>query len=261
MDFENILYEVKENGVATITLNRPASFNSFNDPHIADVLTALNLAANDEKVKVLVLTGAGKSFSAGGDAAMLATMQTSFDARYIFERSSLLIKSMYEFPKPSIAAINGVAAGASTGLSLACDIIVAGDKAKFAANFVNIAFVPDGGTSFFLFNKLGPHRMAEILYTGTILSAEECLQAGIFNRVVPQDQLYDQVYALAAQIADGPPITLKYMKQIIRACADSDLDTIGKLESGAQVMCWNSQDFREGITSFIEKRKPVFQGK
>lgn len=261
MNLENIIYEVKDNGVATITLNRPASFNSFNDAHIGDLLESFSMAAQDDKVRVVVVTGAGKSFSAGGDTAMLATMQTSWDARYIFERSALMIKTAYEFPKPIIAAVNGVAAGASTGLAMASDIVIASDKAKFAANFVNIAFVPDGGTSFFLFNKLGPHRMAEILYTGTILSAEECLQAGIFNRVVPHDALYDEVYALAAQIAEGPALTLKYMKQIIRACTDKDLDTIANLESGAQVVCWNSQDFREGISAFIEKRKPKFQGK
>ncbi|WP_054695340.1 enoyl-CoA hydratase/isomerase family protein [Syntrophomonas palmitatica] len=216
-------------------MNRPNSFNSFNDPHISDVLAALDLAARNDQVKALVLTGAGKAFSAGGDAAMLAGMQTSFDARYIFERSALLLKTMYEFPKPSIAAVNGVAAGAATGLALGCDILIASEKAKLAANFVNIAFVPDGGSSWFLFKKLGPHYAAEILYTGKILSAAECLQAGVFNRVVPHDALYEEVYALAAQIAAGPPITLKYMKQILRACTDNGLDTIAAMESGARL--------------------------
>ncbi len=261
MQFQNILFEVRDNGVATLTLNRPGSFNSFDDATIGDVLAALRLAAEDENIKVLVLTGAGKAFSAGGDAGMLATMQTSADARYIFDRSALLIKTLYDFPKPVLAAINGVAAGAATGCSLACDIVIASDKAKFAANFVNIAFVPDGGTSFFLFHKLGHHRTAEILYTGRILTAEECLQAGVFNRVVPHEQLYEEVYALADKLAAGPPITLRYMKQILRACADKDLWTIASLESGAQVMCWNSEDFREGITAFLEKRKPNFKGK
>lgn len=261
MEFSTILFDVRDNGVATITLNRPESFNSINDTQIGDILAACKLAAEDENIKVLVITGAGKSFSAGGDADMLATMQSSFDARYIFDRSALLIQTIYNFAKPVIAAVNGVAAGAATGAALACDIVIASEKAKFAANFVNIAFVPDGGTSYFLFNKLGHHRAAEILFTGKILDAGEALQAGLFNRVVPQESLYEEVYKLAERIAAGPPITLKYMKYILRACSDNDLKTIGSLESGAQVMCWNSQDFREGIQAFLEKRKPVFQGK
>lgn len=261
MEFSTILFDVKDNGVATITLNRPDLFNSFNDIQIGEVLTACKQAKEDPTIKVLVLTGAGKAFSAGGDAGMLATMKSSFDARYIFDRSALLVKTIYDFPKPVIAAVNGVAAGAATGCTLASDILIASEKAKFAANFVNIAFVPDGGTSYFLFNKLGHHRTAEILFTGRILDAQECLDAGIFNRVVPPDTLTEEVDKLASKIASGPPITLKFMKQILRACAGKDLETIASLESGAQVICWNSEDFREGIQAFLEKRKPAFQGK
>lgn len=261
MDFKSIIFKVTDDGVATITLNRPQAYNSFTDEQIEEVMVAVQEAEKRSDIKVLVLTGEGKAFSAGGDASMLAAMKTSYDARYIFDRSASLVKMIYEIPKPVIAAINGVVAGAATGCVLACDIIIASDKAKFAANFVNIAFVPDGGTSYFLFKKLGHHRAAEILFEGRTLTAEESFKLGIFNRVVPHQSLYQEVYAYAQKLARGPSLTLNYIKQILRACTDKDLKTIGDLEAGAQVICWNSEDFREGISSFIEKRPPRFQGK
>lgn len=261
MEYKNIVFDVKDNGVATITLNRPDFFNSFNDEHMSDVLAAVDQVKKRDDIKVLVVTGAGKSFSAGGDATMLAAMKTSYDAKYIFERSANLIKTMYEIPKPLIAAVNGVAAGAATGFLLACDIIIASSKARFAPNFVNIAFVPDGGTSYFLFKKLGHQKAIEILYEGRILSAAECVELGIFNKVVPHEDLYTEVYEYADKLAAGPSLTLNYIKKILRACAYNDLTTIGELESGSQVICWNSEDFREGITAFLEKRKPIFKGK
>jgi 2-(1,2-epoxy-1,2-dihydrophenyl)acetyl-CoA isomerase len=244
MELENVLFDVKENGVATLTLNRPNFFNSFNDAHISDCLTVLEQVRKRDDIKVLVITGAGKAFSSGGDAGMLAAMKTAQDAAYIFQRSALLIKTVYELPKPVIAAVNGVAAGAATGFVLACDVIIASDKARFAPNFVNIAFVPDGGTSYYLFKKLGPHRAADILFTGRILNAQECLELDLVNRIVPHDNLLDEVHAYAERLAKGPSLTLKYMKEILRACVDKDVDTIAQLETGAQVVCWSSQDFR-----------------
>ncbi len=195
MNYENVVFEVRDNGVATLTLNRPDSFNSFNDNLISDCLSVAELAKSRDDIKVLVITGMGKSFSAGGDAGMLASMKTALDARYIFERSALLLKTFYEFPKPLIAAVNGVAAGAAVGLVLTCDVIFASDKARLAPNFVNIAFVPDGGTTFFLHKLLGYNQAADILYTGRILDAQECLALNLFTRVIPLDSLGQEVNA------------------------------------------------------------------
>jgi 2-(1,2-epoxy-1,2-dihydrophenyl)acetyl-CoA isomerase len=255
-----ILLNIKENGVATITLNRPEVFNALNE----ETADAFNLALEEiekrDDVKVIVWTGKGEALSGGGDIRMLKSLDKVSEARRIFERAYIQNKRFYDLPVPVIVAANGVIAGVATGRTLAADIIIASEKAKFAANFINIGLLPDGGTSYFLFKKLGHQRTAEILYNGKVLNTKECLELGIFNQVVSHQDLYPTVYAMADKLATGPSVALKYSKQILRSCANNDFAAIASMEAGGQVQCWSTHDFHEGVAAFLEKRKAVFKG-
>lgn len=255
-----VLLNIKDNGVATITLNRPETFNALNK----ETRDAFNLALDEIEgrmnIKVVVWTGKGEALSGGGDIKMLHTLDKVRDAGQIFEQSYQGNKRFYDLPMPVIVAVNGVVAGMATGRSLAGDIIIASERAKFAANFVNIGLLPDGGATYLLYQKLGHHRAAEILFSGRILNASECLQMGIFNKVVPHEDLYPVVYALADRLANGPSVTLKYAKQLLRSCVNNDFAAIASMEAGDQVQCWSTDDFREGVQAFLDKRKAKFKG-
>lgn len=255
-----ILLNIKENGVATITLNRPEVFNALNEETADAFSAALDEIERRGDIKIIVWTGKGAALSGGGDIRMLKSLNKVSDARRIFERAYIQNKRFYDLPMPVIVAANGIIAGVATGRSLAADIIIASEKAKFAANFINIGLLPDGGTSYFLFNKLGHHRTADILFNGKILNAAECLELGIFNQVVTHDDLYPTVYAMADKLAQGPTVALKYAKQILRSCVNSDFAAIASMEAGGQIQCWSTDDFHEGVAAFLEKRKCTFKG-
>lgn len=256
-----VLLNLKDNGVATITLNRPQSMNALNREMGDAFMRALDeIEKREEEVKVVVWTGAGKTFSGGGDIRMLLSTQNIADARETFRRAYIQNKRFYDLPIPVIVAVNGPVAGVSTGRCLAADIIIACEEAKFAANFANIGLLPDGGTSYFLYKKLGHHRTAEILFKGEILTAQQCLELGLFNKVVPYSELYTVVYELADRLARGPSLAYRYAKEILQSCANNDFDTIANMEIDYQVQCWSSNDFREGATAFMEKRRPQFKG-
>ena len=255
-----VLLNLKRNGVATITSNSPENFNAFNNKHSEAFGRALDEIESRDNVKVVVWTGTGPALSGGGDVNMLSSTTNVRDAGETFERAYTGNKRVYDLPMPVIVAVNGAVAGVAAGLSLCADILIASEKARFAANFINIGLVPDGGTSYFLFKKLGHYHTAEILFTGKILNAGECLELGIFNRVVPDDRLYPEVYDLADKLAAGPTVALRYVKQLLRACVHNDFAAIASMEAGSQVQCWSTEDFREGALAFLEKRKPNFKG-
>lgn len=259
MDLKTITFEVTESGVALLTLNRPASFNAINLDLAREFSRALQAAEQDDSVRVLVITGAGRSFCAGGDLAWLMAADNNLKKREILDNAASIITALDRFSKPLIAAVNGVAAGAGTAVALACDLIVASDKASFAPNFVHIAAVPDSGASWFLPRAVGYHKAAELMLTGRMLDAEEACRLGIFNRVVPGESLMVETLGLAGKLAAGPQRALSYIKRMLKASRESSLEGQLETEASLQLMAWSDSDFHEGVRAFLEKRKPQFK--
>lgn len=254
-------FEVRDNGVAILTLNRPKSLNSFNQEICYEVLEACEKVSEDPGIKALVLTGAGKGFSAGGDIGVLAAMKDPINSKEIYDMSTRGVMAVYEVEKPVIAAVNGPVAGAATALMMACDLIVASDSAKFGFNFVNIAFCPDSGCSYFLNRKVGYHKALEILWFGKILTAPEALELGIVNKVVPGEEVLAQSIKWADRLAEGPLYTIGMDKKLLREADKNNFYQQAELEALYQVLAWTSADFKEGVMAFVEKRKPSFTGR
>jgi len=259
--YETIIYEKKDDGVALLTLNRPKALNAFNSLLVEETIDICSKVNADPSVKVLVCTGAGKGFSAGGDVGELALIDSVARAKKTFDSASQVIRGIYDIKKPVIMMLNGPVAGAAGAAILAADIIIASEKARFAMNFVKIAFCPDSGVSYFLTRRLGHQKAAEILFLGKILSAEEALNLGLYNKIVPPADLEKETFAIASALSKGPSKTLEMIKFLLRESPKNDLDTQAQLESMCQIIAWSSEDFKEGATAFIEKRPPEFKGK
>ena len=250
-----------DSGVAIMTFNRPEFLNSVNEQFCHDVPAACKVVAENDDIKVLIITGAGKGWSSGGDVSTLYGMTTPLNSKETYDFSTGIVNAIYELKKPVIAAVNGVVAGASTSTCMACDLIIASERARFGFTFMQLAFCPDSGTSYFLTQKVGYHKAAEILWFGKILSVEEANQLGLVNKVVPHDELMSTAIAWAEKIARLPLVTVGLDKQLLRASLKNDYYQQCELEALNQVLCWSSEDFKEGCQAFVEKRKPNFKGK
>lgn len=254
-------FEIRQNGVAILTLNRPKSLNSFNDELCGEIPELCKRVSNDPAIKVLVLTGAGKGFSAGGDVSMLTAMKDPIDSKEIYDISSSAVTAIYEIEKPVLAAVNGPVAGAATALMMACDLIIASDTARFGFNFINLAFCPDSGCSYFLIRKVGYHKALEILWFGKILTAPEALELGLVNKVVSKEEVLTQSLEWANRLVDGPRYAMALDKKLLRAADTNDFYQQAELEALYQVLSWTSADFKEGAMAFLEKRNPQFIGR
>jgi len=258
-DFKAILYQV-DNGIATITLNRPDVFNAFDDTQSYELQDALKLAKRDKEVRVIVLTGAGKAFCSGQDLKAIAnaknrSLRDSLDKRY-----NPIIKAMRSMPKPIIGRINGVAAGAGCSLALACDFVVASEYASFIEVFINVGLVLDSGSSYFLPRLVGSARAFEMSTMGNKVKAEQALEWGIINRVAKADELDSVVNEVAQYYANAPTKAVALMKQMLNKSFHSDLDEMLEYEACCQEIAGNSADYKEGVSAFNEKRKPKFTG-
>lgn len=259
-DFQTLLYSVNS-GTLTITLNRPESYNAFNEQMKKELNDALKEAEKDSSVRCIVLRGAGeKAFCSGQDLkehrGSKRSLKDSLDKSY-----NPIIRKIRTIEKPVIAMINGVAAGAGCSLALACDMRIMASEAYMMQAFVNIGLVPDTGAHWFLPRLAGMTRAFEYAATGRKIPAEECLQAGLVNRVVKGSELEPAVAELASSLAQAPTRAIGLMKRTFNKALHSDLDSLLDYEAVVQQVASETEDHQEGIKAFIEKRKPVFMGR
>lgn len=261
--YESIIFTT-DGPIATITLNRPEKLNAFGGSMRDDILSALDTAAGDGGIRVLVVTGEGRGFSAGGDIRRLKHLRDNNDEegfRAILQKGQNITRAMRSLPKPVIAAVNGPCAGAGFSFALGCDIRIASEAATFGPSFALIGLHPDWGGSWFLPRLAGSAKACELVFTGAMIPAGEAGRIGLVNRVVPHQELMPAVMELAGKIAENPPGVLRLAKESIYRSLNSDLETAFARENEVQLECFHSEDFLEGVNAFVEKRKPQFRGR
>jgi 2-(1,2-epoxy-1,2-dihydrophenyl)acetyl-CoA isomerase len=250
--------------VRTITLNRPDKLNACNNALLSELNKAARDAERDATVRVLVLTGAGRAFCSGQDLADVSDRYQSDEpielGAHIRERYNPLIVKLRTMEKPVIAAVNGVAAGAGASLALACDLRIAAESASFIQAFINVGLVPDSGSTFMLPRLVGPARAMELAMTGRKVTAAEALSIGLVNQLVPDAELAAAAAKLASKLATLPPRGLALTKRAINAGWTNDLGTQLDYEAMLQTTAGQTNDHREGIRAFLEKRPPSFRG-
>lgn len=264
MTFETVLYSLDQK-VAIIQMNRPEALNALSLQLGKDLAAAVEKAVSDD-ARAVILTGSGRAFCSGGDLREMRAMgeeQGSIEA-FLDEPLKALhrvIAMIRETTIPFVAAVNGVCAGAGTNFALACDLVLAADDASFNEAFVRIGLSPDCGGSFFLPRAVGEKLAAEMLMTGSTVSARRAAEIGMINRVVPAAELLTEAGALAAKLAAGPTAVIGRVKRMLNATFSNDLTAQLALEADCQVESGASPDFKEGVMAFFEKRPPNFSGK
>ncbi|HWC77102.1 MAG TPA: enoyl-CoA hydratase [Blastocatellia bacterium] len=250
-----------ENGIKRITFNSPERRNSVDTATMELLHHAIDQSAGDES-RVLIITGAGEAFCAGADlqASGPSNIRNVDVTAALRAHTNKTILAMRRLPKPIIARVHGAAAGVGFSYALACDLIIASDKAKFGQLFVKIGLMPDGGSTYFLPRLIGYAKAFELMATGDIVTAEQAQALGLVNRVVPFAELDSVVDELALRLVASPAVSLAKMKEGINLGLNADLATSLDFEAVNQAACFQSSDFAEGVKAFLEKRKPVFGG-
>jgi 2-(1,2-epoxy-1,2-dihydrophenyl)acetyl-CoA isomerase len=266
----------RQDGVLYLTMNRPDKLNALSDQMIAALLEELNRAAHDREVGAVVLTGAGRGFCAGGDIGRMRdrnegggtqAQSSSAGEQGIQTRISQLRRSeevsllLHEMPKVTIGAINGPAAGAGLSIALACDLRIASDNARFGTAFARVGFSGDFGGTYLLTQLVGPAKARELYFTAEVIGAEEALKLGMVNRVVPAASLTEEVHAFAKRLAAGPVVAYSYMKAHLNLALKSDLRAILDRESYGQTLTGLTEDHKEAVKAFLEKREAKFKGR
>jgi 2-(1,2-epoxy-1,2-dihydrophenyl)acetyl-CoA isomerase len=264
MSYETIQLEMREDAVAVLTLNRPDALNALSVMLGNEFLSALS-EARERGARAIVLTGAGRAFCAGGDLReMQQIAQKEGRVEAFFEDPLNLlhdcIRAIRKTPAPVIAAVNGHASGAGCNLALACDLVIAGESAKFNEAFIKIGLTPDCGGTFILPRLVGWKRAAEMLMTGDVVSAAQAAEIGMINRVVPDAELMGEALALAVKLAAAPTAAIGRIKQMLDESGASTYDMQLDIEHRAQIQSGQSVDFKEGVAAFMEKRPPKFTG-
>jgi 2-(1,2-epoxy-1,2-dihydrophenyl)acetyl-CoA isomerase len=264
MVYKCLLYD-SQDGIVTLTLNRPERLNALGDTLREDLHDAIVRASDDPEVRVIILTGAGRGFCAGGDMKARHEAQEGNRGRPLLDKVAPLrdktVLAMRDAPQPIIAAVNGPAAGAGMNLALACDMRLASTTARFGETFVKRGLHVDWGGTYFLPRLVGMAKACELIFTGDMIDAEEALALGLVSKVVPPDQLLPTTLELARTIAAGPPIAIRLAKRALYNNQAVDLHAAMEFETFAQNICSETEDAKEGIRAFVEKRPPRFQGR
>jgi 2-(1,2-epoxy-1,2-dihydrophenyl)acetyl-CoA isomerase len=258
------LLESTENGITTLTLNRPKRLNALSPAMTAGLTEALERLATDHSVGAIVITGAGRGWCAGGDVKTMETRgtgQTFEDRAEGLRQAHRLPLLLRTIPKVVIAMINGPVAGAGLGLALACDLRIAGKAARFGTAFARIGYSGDYGGSWSLTRLVGTAKARELYFLADIIDADTAGELGIVNRVVGDDELHTETMALATRLADGPRVALGYMKRNLFAAETEDFATVLEMEAIHQARCAFTEDHKEAVAAFVEKRRPAFKGR
>ena len=258
--YETVLVE-RHDSVAVVSLNRPDKLNSFDGTLRRELLLAVREVNDDDSVRVVILTGAGRAFSAGADLGDIPQDRASFRVEdQLNGEYKPTLMEIHEASKPWISAINGACAGIGSAFGMVCELTVMADDAYIYQAFAAISLVPDGGATWHLVRTLGRKRAYEVIATGEKVRAEKCLEWGLCNRVVPADKLLEETLVWATEIAGKAPLSLRYAKQAINAAIEDSVgDTISS-EAKLQHICMSSADAQEGVVAFMQKRPPVWQG-
>lgn len=249
--------------VATITFNRPDKLNALNAELLNGSIQALKSWSADPEVGAIVVTGAGRAFCAGGDVGAMAqgtelSHEQNIDRLRDMQELSWLL---YNIPKVTIASVNGFAMGAGLGICLACDLRISSDQAKFGTAYAKVGFGGDFGTTWLLTHYVGAPKAKELLFLAEMIDANQAHRLGLVNRVVPHDQLESATKTVAAQIANGPLTSYRYMKANINLATHTDFRTLLDREAETHLRCGQTQDHKEGVRAFLEKRAPKFSGR
>ena len=260
----DLLFEIKDQ-IAVITFNRPEVLNVFRRSMFQQLLSLLDDAANDDSIRVVLMTGAGRAFSAGIDLDEVSRLfdgsMTMEQARAELGEMQELTRRMVNLPKPIVSVINGVAIGAGAEVAIASDIRIASQTASFAFAEVQRGLFETNGVMHRLPRLIGMGRAAHVMMTGEKISAQSALELGLVTRVVPSEILLNKGLELARALAANAPISMRLVKQVLNKSYDLDLESVMQLETEATLECLASEDLKEGVTAFLEKRVPVYKGK
>jgi len=260
MELKNVIYE-KNEGIATITLNRPDALNAFSIELINEVLQCIDDVSRDETIRVVILTGAGeKAFSAGADIKAMIGMN-ALKARELSTNGYRLCKALEKLEKPVIAAINGFALGGGCEVALSCDFRIASEKARLGQTEINIGLIPGWGGTQRLTRLVGKAKAKELVFTGKIIDAKTAEQISLVDTVVPHEQLMTTARQFALELASKAPVALKVAKTLIDNGLETDLETALALEREGFGIVASSEDLQEGVKAFTEKRKPTWKGR
>lgn len=265
---QELLVEIK-NRVAVLTMNRPDVLNALTSEMSRAATTALQDVANDPEVGAVVLTGAGRGFCAGGDVSNMQAGSDDIDnPENSLEQKINMLRDGHSFPwmlhnlpKVTIAAVNGPCAGAGMGLAMSCDLRYGADNAKFSTAYANVGFGGDYGTTWQLTQLVGMAKAKELFFLPDPFKADEAERLGLLNRCIPQDQLMDEVMAIAERIASGPLVSYRYMKENINLSTTCDFRTMLDREAETHLRCGETEDHKEGVNAFLEKRKAAYVGR